>query len=519
MSPTSLGGSPARRGPISCGTAAPADRATLLRRAHLDLVGLPPTPDEVDAFVADRSPAAFEAAVDRLLASPRFGEHWARQWLDLARYADSSGFQADHMRTSWAYRDWVIEAINRDLPFDQFTIEQLAGDLLPDATLEQKIATGFHRAAPLNLEAGVHTEESRVQQIFDRVNTTSTVWLGSTLECAQCHDHKYDPFSQKEYYGLFAYLNNSPEDVKLLGPASYRPGGPEVEIYNEPQREERWQRAKSRLRELTGGAYEVVREARAEKSLGSLSRDAREAPGFADWKQRMAEAVRKGPLPWQVLEVVSFESTGGEEHRVLPDGSVLIAGPLPDTSTYQVTVKTSLAGITGLRLETLKDDSLPGAGPGRGDALRPEFVLTELEVLARRPEGALESATPIFLHTPRASHSARRGAAVHMLDGDEETGWSIADSFSRDHSVTLATAEPIAPRDGDGEVWLTFVLRQSAGFGRTIGRLRLSATNADPQLLLLSNQTRKLLAGAAAAKKGDHALARNARAACEASGL
>lgn len=191
-----------------------ASRERLLRRVYLDLIGLPPSVDEIDAFLADARPDAYERVVDTLLASPRYGEHWARHWLDLARYADSNGFQADQLRESWAYRDWVIDAFNADMPFDRFTIEQLAGDLLPNPTLAQRIATGFHRTVTCNVEAGVHPEENRVNQVLDRVNTTGTVWLGTTIGCAQCHDHKYDPFSQTDYYRLFAFFNNTPIEVE-----------------------------------------------------------------------------------------------------------------------------------------------------------------------------------------------------------------------------------------------------------------------------------------------------------------
>jgi len=194
-----------------------AKPATLLRRVYLDLTGLPPTIAEVDAFCANPSPRALEAVVDRLLASPRFGEKWARNWLDLARYSDSNGYQADQLRDMWAYRDWVIDAMNADMPYDQFTIEQIAGDLLPNATLAQKIATGFHRTPTCNIEAGVDPEENRTNQVIDRVNTTGTVWLGTSLDCARCHSHKYDPFSQKEYYQIFAYFNNTPLEVKQDG--------------------------------------------------------------------------------------------------------------------------------------------------------------------------------------------------------------------------------------------------------------------------------------------------------------
>ena len=199
----------------------PADRPILLRRVTLDLIGLPPSIEELDTFLADPSPDAYEKVVDRLLRSPHYGEHWARPWLDLARYADSNGYNIDVPRSMWPYRDWVIQAINDNMPFDQFTIEQVAGDLLPDATRDQRIATGFHRNTMINEEGGVDTEENRVASVVDRVNTTATVWLGTTLECAQCHSHKHDPFTQQEYFQFYAFFNNSSDDGGA-GPNSSR---------------------------------------------------------------------------------------------------------------------------------------------------------------------------------------------------------------------------------------------------------------------------------------------------------
>jgi hypothetical protein len=188
------------------------DRHTLIRRMSFDLLGLPPTPEEVNAFVEDTSPDAIEKLIDRLLASPHYGERWARHWLDLARYADSDGYEKDTGRPfAWRFREWVIQALNRDLPFDQFTVEQLAGDLLPNSSIEQKTATGFHRNTLTNKEGGADQEEFRVAAVVDRVNTTGTVWLGLTVGCCQCHDHKYDPLSQREYYQFFAYFNTDRE--------------------------------------------------------------------------------------------------------------------------------------------------------------------------------------------------------------------------------------------------------------------------------------------------------------------
>jgi mono/diheme cytochrome c family protein len=193
-----------------------AERTTLIRRLYLDLLGLPPTIAEVDAFLADRRPGAYERLVDRLLASPHYGERWGRHWLDLARYADTNGFTIDTPREIWKYRDWVIDALNKDMPFNEFVTEQMAGDMLPGATVAQKIATGFHRNTLFNEEGGIDQEQFRVEAVADRVNTTGTVFLGLTLGCARCHDHKYDPISQKEYYQLFAFLNNQKEPVLNL---------------------------------------------------------------------------------------------------------------------------------------------------------------------------------------------------------------------------------------------------------------------------------------------------------------
>ena len=196
---------------------APADKRTLIRRVTLDLIGLLPTPAEVDAFVKDESPTAYETLVDRLLGSLHYGERQARHWLDLARYADSNGYTVDGQRSIWPYRDWVIKAYNDDLPFDQFTIQQLAGDLLPNATKEQKVATGFHRNTGFNEEGGADPEQFRVERVIDRTNTTAVVWLGLTMGCAQCHDHKYDPVSQKDYYRLYAFFNSCDEPTMPVG--------------------------------------------------------------------------------------------------------------------------------------------------------------------------------------------------------------------------------------------------------------------------------------------------------------
>ncbi len=204
----------------------------LIRRLSLDLTGLPPTPEEVDAFLGDSAPDAYEKVVDRLLASPRYGERMAWDWLDAARYADTNGYQGDPERTMWPWRDWVVKALNDNLPYDRFTVEQLAGDLLPGATLSQKIASGFNRNHMLNGEGGRIADETRVENVMDRVETTATIWMGSTIGCARCHDHKFDPFKQREYYQLFAYFNNTSEDGSSRGGQT----PPLIEVFSEEEK-------------------------------------------------------------------------------------------------------------------------------------------------------------------------------------------------------------------------------------------------------------------------------------------
>jgi hypothetical protein len=452
----------------------PAERPRLFRRLHLDLIGLPPTVGELDAYLADSSADAYEKVVDRLLASPRYGEHWARQWLDLARYADSNGFQADQLRDSWAYRDWVIEAMNADMPFDQFTIEQLAGDLLANATPSQKIGTGFHRTVTCNVEAGVHPEENRVNQIFDRVNTTATVWLGTTMECAQCHKHKYDPFDMKDYYGLFAFFNNTPLEVqnKSGKGVTFSFWGPKMELpLLAEQVHERAKLQKQR---------KVVQQ-RQEAAMEQI------ASGQSDWEARMVKALRDPPR-WHVLEIETFTSTGDEDVEFLQDKSVLVGGRVPGTATYTATVKTDLVGISAFRVETLTHPSLPGTGPGRSDDARPNFILSEFVVTSAPTADASVVASEVTLHTAQADYSQKNWHVAQAIDGDARKGWAVGGAgFFKDHWASFRTREPLA---APGGTTLTFTLDQNYGRGRTIGRLRLSALTGDADVLDVPEKVR-----------------------------
>ncbi len=432
----------------------------LFRRLSLDLRGLPPSPDEVAAFVSDLSPDAFERLADRMLASPTFGERWARHWLDLARYADSNGFQRDGFRELWGWRDWVVAAMNADMPLDQFTIEQLAGDLLPDATLSQKIATGFHRCTTVNVEAGTDQEENRVNQVVDRVNTTGAVWLGTTLECAQCHNHKYDPIAQREYYQLFAYFNNTPVETAFRGKnatAAIDFTGPLMEMPSPSLTRDR-ERLVKKLAEI-------------DESLAVAGNDV--PPISPAWETELLASAEKSGQ-WHVLSPASFASDGKAVGTILEDQSILVGGPVPPKDTYTVTLKTDLPEITGLKLEALTDPSLPGQGPGRGEEKRPNFVLNRFSASV---EINGEPGPAVKFKSAAADFSQKAYPVAGAIDDDPQTGWAINPQFGKPHQATFLLAEPIRASDA---AELIVKLEQNLGAGRTIGRLRLSALTGNP---------------------------------------
>jgi mono/diheme cytochrome c family protein len=443
-----------------------ATSETLCRRLYLDLTGIPPTPAQVDAFVqtAIRNPqSAIESLADELLASPQFGVRWARPWLDCARYADSHGFQRDDIRDLWPYRDWVVNALNADMPFTQFTIEQLAGDLLPNATEAQKIATGFNRSAPTNVEAGTDPEETRVNQVLDRVNTLGMVWLGTTLECCQCHDHKYDPFTQRDYYGIFAFFNNTALEADRTNPKT--PGsiqfkGPAMELADAATQTER--------------AKVQAQIAAVNTKLAAVGKSA--VDGQADWEVALVKKIAEAPKEY-ALDVAGFDSAGGATHELLADKSVLISGePAPDKDTYAIEIHTKVTGIRGIKLEALTDDSLPGKGPGRGDEKRPNFVLNNFTVTAA-PASNPEQAKPVTFSAARASFSQANFPVTNLLNtantaNTAKTGWAINPKFHESHWAVLETAEPFGFAEG---TVLNFTLEQNFGASRTIGRIRLSA--------------------------------------------
>jgi len=415
----------------------PADPGTWLRRVSLDLVGLPPTTADLDAFLAEcdasgTDPACVAAArarvVDRLLASPHYGERWARPWLDLARYADTNGYEKDRTRSMWPWRDWVIRALNDDLPFDQFTVWQLAGDMLPDPTLDQVVATGFHRNSMINEEGGIDVEEFRYAAIVDRVNTTAATWLGLTVGCAQCHDHKYDPISQREYFGLLAMFDNCDEVEKPL---------PDADVE----------------RERAAGEAEVA----------ALRRD----------------LAARFPLPipqrFAPFTPARARSEKGAELLIDGDGSVTARGASPARDVY-VLEGTLPAGIaSGVRVEALVDASDPTLGPGR--TAHGNFVLTELEVAVRTGTGAPSADDewdPLVLDAAEADFAQAGYPVAAAIDGDRDTGWGIhgqGSDWRRDRAARFVFATP-RPLLADTPVRV--VVRQEWGSQHTLARLRLA---------------------------------------------
>jgi Protein of unknown function (DUF1549)/Protein of unknown function (DUF1553)/Planctomycete cytochrome C len=438
-----------------------ASKETLLRRVSLDLIGLPPSVKEIDEFLADTSPNAYEKVVDKLLASNHYGERWARPWLDLARYADSNGYEKDRPRVMWKYRDWVINALNNDMPFDQFTIEQIAGDMLPNATIDQKIASGFHRNTLLNQEGGVDDEEARFDILIDRVNTTATTWLGSTVGCAQCHNHKYDPFSQRDYYKLMAFFDNHEYKILELGNSEGWVVEPELEMPTPQQAAQR--------KSLRDEIAKVESKLRADTPELTAAQTA--------WERDQANETTH----WTTLDPTAFNSTGGTTFTKLEDKSLLAGGANPEREEYVIKAISNLKTVTGLRIEVLPDDRLPRGGPGRDPY--GNFVLSKIEITAAGKRIELAKAkvdnaagafdTDRFLFAP-----------VKTAANDNPGGWQI--DATRDPNGRMPRQMAIkfdAALDNAAGAELTIKLRHLAGgLGQGMGRVRLSVTNADDPL-------------------------------------
>ena len=450
-----------------------ADRIVLLRRLSLDLIGLPPTIKEVPEFLADQRPDAYQRQVERLLASPHYGERWGRHWLDAARYADSDGFEKDKPRRVWFYRDWVINALNRDLPYDDFIIQQLAGDLLPDAGQDQIVATGFLRNSMINAEGGIDPEQFRMEALFDRMDAIGKGILGITIQCAQCHDHKYDPLRQEEYYRLFAFLNNTHE----ANLAVYTP-------------------------------VEQMKRAEVFRRIREVEENLRHT--HPDWEQRMAQwedRVRSDRPNWTILRpTVEDISSGGQKYLPQGDGSFLAQGYAPTKHRVKMSVETKLQNLTAFRLELLNDPNLPLGGPGR--SLKGTGALTEFEVEAASmgsPEqiekveisGATADIalpeTPLEAMFDDNSDQLRvTGPIEFAIDGDEKTAWGIDAGPARRNLPRKAVFTVKTSISHPQGTLLIFHLSQKHGGANSddnqnhnLGRFRISATTtpevtADP---------------------------------------
>ncbi|MFO1029442.1 MAG: PSD1 and planctomycete cytochrome C domain-containing protein [Planctomycetota bacterium] len=472
---------------------AEAERTAWLRRVTFDLIGVPPTPAELDAFVADRSADAHEKVVDRLLADPRYGERMASDWLDLARYADSSGYQRDTPRQAWKWRDWVIEALNANMPFDQFTIEQLAGDLLPNPTLSQRIATGFNRNHPVNTEAGEELDEYRSAYVIDRVHTTATTWLGLSVGCAQCHDHKYDPISQREFYGFYDFFNHVKEKDNGFG-RNPKPAIPAPGPDDEP-----------RLADL-------------QRRIDTLKKRLERSDPLTDEAQREWEAATRArigaPLAWTPLVPTERMAKHGSRLQPLDDGSILATGPVPARDTYELVFAPGKRTIHALRIEVLPDPSLPHGASGRADDGR--FILARIEAHFASVADSTDPPAIVFA-LAQADVVQRSDEDEHYLtaiepgafagaagvveerddDGDEESfkfgfggGWSVAgDERKEPREALLVPSEPLVCND-TSLLRLSLTMGTPAKFKSLIGRFRISVCEESRvRTLLLPVQT------------------------------
>ncbi len=419
-----------------------ADRETLIRRVSLDLTGLPPSVNDINAFLADTDSmdVAFGKLVDRLLASPAYGEHQTRYWLDAARYADTSGYQYDFDREQWVWRDWVIAAFNENKPFDQFTIEQIAGDLLPDATDLTHLATAFNRNHPITIEGGVVDEEYRTEYVIDRVVTTGAVWLGQTFTCSRCHDHKYDPITQKDFYSFFAFFNNVPE----RGLNGFDPKRTIVS----PLAEKRIQQC------------EQERES-AQARLNELN-----IP-FASWEKDLDI----GQQSWEVSKPLSILSSGGATSTVLADGSVLMSGKNPSKDDYEIMLPITKNEVRTFRLEAILDPSLTNGSTSRGS--NGNFVLTEFIV-----ETASQADPTKFVAVKIAKAHAdyeQNGFGIGLaIDGQSETqaGWAVDGNSKVENRTAFFELENQIPAGAE----IRIRMLHHYGLSHQIGKFRLSTS-------------------------------------------
>jgi len=437
--------------------AQPAQPRTLARRVAFDLTGLPPSAGEVERFVADPTDQAYQAMVDRLLQSPHYGERMAIYWLDLVRYADTLGYHGDQPRSVSPYRDYVIDAFNDNKPFDQFTVEQLAGDLLPEATLSQKVASTYNRLNRASGEGGVQPKEYLAKYSADRVRTTGAVWLGLTTGCAECHDHKFDPITARDFYSFAAFF----ADIKEKGIVSGARHVAQLPVPT-PAQSQRLEELNQQLQTTEKQYHQETPEIAAARS---------------EWEQTLREHVAR----WQVVAPTKARSEGGAQLKVLDDGSLLASGKNPDRDTYIIQFDpqelSREPGPIALRLELLPDKSLPKKGPGR--ASNGNLVLHAVEL-------TLDGRT-VKWDQAAASHSQDNHAAQHLVDG-HKNGWAILPKVGQSLQLVLGgnVSDEPAPQDAAaGQAELR--LRHDYGSGHNLGRFRVSLSRDAETLDALLN--------------------------------
>jgi len=424
-----------------------ADKRTLLRRLSFDITGLPPAPKDLAEFEADMSPQAYEKVVDRLLASKHFGERMALYWLDVVRFADTAGYHSDNHRDLAPYRDYVIDAFNDNKPFDQFAIEQLAGDLLPNATGEQRIASGYNRLLQTTEEGGAQAKEYTAKYAADRVRNTSVIWLASTMGCCECHAHKFDPFTHKDFYSFAAFF----ADVSEKGVG-------------------RQDQAKIPTPEQEAQARQLDEQlAKLREQLNAKSPEL--AAAQLKWEATAKADLAAGKGAWMVVTPAKVEAKSGTKLAIQPDAIVMASGPNPAKETYVVTLPSETSGIRGLRLEALTDPSFPNKGNSRSNG---NFVLTEVEVEA---VAADEKALRVKLSAAEADFSQETYPIAQTIDGNADTGWAVAGHEKpADRTAVFTFAEPV----GGAGTKLTVTLKHDSQFaGHNIGKLRLSLTTAE----------------------------------------
>lgn len=427
-----------------------ASKTTLIRRLSFDLRGLPPSPEEVSDFLEDEAPNAWEHLVDQFLADEAFGERFAWPWLDTARYADSNGFQGDRERTMWPWRDWVIDAINRNLPYDDFTIWQIAGDLLPEATFEQKLATGFLRNHAINGEGGSIPEENRVNYVFDMAETVGTVWMGLTFNCCRCHDHKYDPLTQKDYYSLTAFFNQTPVNGSGGDPQTK----PVLEVPTEQQI--------NTENELRAKLAEI------QERQNSLA--AKLAPQKKAWEKKQSQQQSQ----WTDLKASSVTaSSQGLKLKKLSDQSILSSGSNPKKATFQFTAPLEIGEISAIRLDALRHSSMTKGGIARSDS--GNFVLSRFEAYLIRKS---KKDQPLDLERPIATFEQGSYKIATVLEPENKLGWAVLNGtlIDRDHTAVFHLSKPLMPQKGDH---IKIILRHDSHHDQHhIGRFKISVTNA-----------------------------------------